>query len=159
MDTNEHGCGGRGNLNPDKAPEDWRSPGCWRAGRARHSVRAVVVNQNVFVSRRRRPGDCPLCLRGASWTAAALRRFSQPYFPPAFPTGISNCVTARFTRTVCHTLRPRCSGSACWSCCRCCKGGRNGPSRLSRPSACLRRSRCRAGLCLRPGRVRWRSRR
>lgn len=28
-------------------------------GRARHSVRAVVVNQNAFVGKRRRPEDWP----------------------------------------------------------------------------------------------------
>jgi hypothetical protein len=47
-----------------------------RAGRARHSVRAVVVNQNVLVGRRRRAEDCPPYLREVSGSAPVLWRFA-----------------------------------------------------------------------------------
>ena len=41
-----------------RAAEDRRTPKRWRAGWARHSVRAAVVNPNAPVGRRRRAGDC-----------------------------------------------------------------------------------------------------
>jgi hypothetical protein len=34
-------------------------PGCRENGGARHSVRAVVVNQNAIVGKARRAEDCP----------------------------------------------------------------------------------------------------
>jgi hypothetical protein len=89
------------------------------AGRARHSVRAVVVNQNAFVGRRRRAGDCPpyLCEMMATsinyeglppvapkFDAAALRanildsqRHGQPYreFTRRGPCRIGHLITGR----------------------------------------------------------------
>ena len=57
-----------------KAVEGRRSPRRWREGRARHSVRAVVVNLNASVSKRRRAEDCPPYPREASWSAPVLWR-------------------------------------------------------------------------------------
>jgi hypothetical protein len=44
-------------INP-KAAEGRRTPGRRREGRARHSVRAAVVNPDAPVGNRRRAGDC-----------------------------------------------------------------------------------------------------
>jgi hypothetical protein len=41
-----------------KAAEGCCIPRRWRAGEARHSVRAAVENLNASVGRRRRAGDC-----------------------------------------------------------------------------------------------------
>jgi len=41
-----------------KAAEGRRTPGRWRGGGARHSVRAAVVNPDAPVGSRRRAGDC-----------------------------------------------------------------------------------------------------
>ena len=51
-------------LEKFSSPRHWATgpdsaPAAMSAGRARHSVRAVVVNQNRPVCRRRRAEDCP----------------------------------------------------------------------------------------------------
>ena len=71
-----------------KAAEGRRTPKHWRAGGARHSVRAAVVNPNMPVGSRRRAGDCAPYRRfpaSARFSGIGKPHFMcQPVSIPAF---------------------------------------------------------------------------